>query len=72
MPIVKELGGKFSTQRIVFADGTSHLSHYLMLNGHSIPIASNGKLNENAAIQLGLAKLGADPNNSQRMSLENI
>lgn len=70
MPIVKDLGGKFSTQRIVFADGTSHLSHYLMLNGRSIPIASNGKLNENAAVQLSLAKLGADQNNSQRMSLE--
>lgn len=70
MPIVKDLGGKFSTQRIVFADGTSHLSHYLMLNGRSIPIASNGKLNENAAVQLSLANLGADPNNSQRMSLE--
>ena len=70
MPLVNSLGGQFTSNRTVFADGTSSLSNYLQLNGRSISIASGGQLNENAAVQLILAQMGADPNNKQRIALE--
>lgn len=69
-PIVKALNSRILSEQIG-SGGNPMYKNTLDLFGNKMSwYSSNGGINENAAVQLQLAKMGADQNNEQKLELE--
>lgn len=68
-PLVQALGGQIAPFNWLDANGYAHSTNMLNLFGKQIALGSGG-IDENTAVQLLFAQLGADPNNEQRINLE--
>lgn len=68
-PLLKALGGKITPVTWESLSGAKHTDNVLNLFGREINLRKGG-INEDAAVQLLFAQLGADPNNEQRLNLE--
>lgn len=74
-PIVESIGGKFTAKMLpgggmdAYGRPIEQLTNGVELNGRFIPFSTNG-MDENAAVQVLLAQLGADKNNEQYRSME--
>lgn len=74
-PIVKGIGGKFTTKMLpsssydAYGNPIEQLANGVELNGRFIPF-SGRNMDENAAVQVLLARVGADKNNERYRALE--
>lgn len=70
-PLLKSLGGNIMPFDYLDGQGRGHRTNHLNLFGRSIDLGpKQSTINENAAVQILLAQLGADPNNERRLALE--
>lgn len=69
-PLLQSLGGNIMRYDYLDKNGQAHSTQHLNLFGRAIDLGQNPEIGENAAVQLLLAQLGADPNNEQRLALE--
>lgn len=68
-PLLQALGGRIAPYDWLDANGYAHRTNMLNLFGRKMAIGRGG-IDENTAVQLLFAQLGADPNNEQRINLE--
>lgn len=70
-PLMSSMGGRIVRQDTWDAQGKVHSAYGINLFGTTIPLnPENPTIDENSAVQLALAQLGADPNNEQALALE--
>lgn len=69
-PIVNALNGKITSEYIGSGESPLFFNTLDLFGNKMFWYSSSGGISENAAVQLQLAKMGADPNNKQRYELE--
>lgn len=70
-PIIKALGGDYEVSQYMGSYGVSTYNHALNLHGRKMSwTSSNNSMPEWVGVQLALAKLGADPNNAEKVQWE--
>lgn len=69
-PIVNALNGKITSEYIGSGESPLFFNTLDLFGNKMSWYSSSGGISENAAVQLQLAKMGADPNNKQRYELE--
>lgn len=73
-PLIQSLGGQYTSTYIpdysAFGFGGSYMNEMNLFGRKMTWSSRSGGIDENAAVQLALAQIGADPNNTQRVALE--